>query len=566
MKRYDMESIRRDVIGNNVLFETPFGMRHMLYADFTASGRGLASIEEHLFNIQKSYANTHTEDNYSGKHMTSLLLKAEAKIKSMVNAGEQGKIIATGSGTTGALKKLQEILGIYIPPATRDRIFRSIDSSGKNAESVREAIERNKPAVFIGPYEHHTNELMWREAFVEVVKIGMDREGLIDLKDLEANLSRTDFKDRSKMCSFSAGSNITGIRTRVYDIARICHRHNAFVFFDFAAVAPYVEINMNRDSEAYFDAIFFSPHKFLGGPGSSGILVFNENLYRKDLPPTAAGGGTVSYVGYRVHDFSTDIEIREKAGTPPILQTIRAALAMGIKEKIGIQTIEDIENRYLQRTISALREIGNMKIIGSKSSKNRVPIVSFNILQNGKILHPKFVTKLMNDLFGIQSRGGCSCAGPYGHILLGIDEELSVKFRNLILKGYEGIKPGWVRINLHFTLADEDVDFIIDAIRFVARSGHLFLQKYRFNIKTGEWNHLKERTKSADFSIDSDHSPLTAEPSGLAELRSLYLREAEKLAADLKKEPEPARIEDEAEIEEVKFFVYFHKALPSEPN
>jgi selenocysteine lyase/cysteine desulfurase len=561
VKNYPLESIRKDVIGNNILFETPFGKRHLLYADYTASGRGLSSIEKHILNIQKSYANTHTEDDYSGKYLTSLLYQAEAKIKVMVNAGEHGKIIAAGAGTTGALKKLQEILGIYMPPVTKDRIYRTIASSEERGGSTLEAIEKNKPVVFIGPYEHHTNELMWREAFVEVVKIGIDGHGRIDLKDLNGKLSLPEYEDRLKMGSFSAGSNITGIRTRVYEIARLCHRHKTFVFFDFAAVAPYIEIDMNRDDKAYFDAIFFSPHKFLGGPGSSGILIFNEKIYRKDLPPTTAGGGTVSYVGFRVHDFSNDIETREKAGTPPILQTIRAALAMELKEKIGIRTIEDIEFRHLKRMISALKKIKNLTTIGSDSSDNRVPIVSFNILHNGKILHPKFVTKLMNDLFGIQSRGGCSCAGPYGHLLLGIDEVHSIKFRNLILKGYEGIKPGWVRINLHYTLTEEDVDFIIKAIQFIARSGHLFLKIYAFNLKTGEWRHLQATEHDVVFSIDTDFSPQTVKLSKLALHRSFYFKKAERVAAALGKKKTPVFTQDEDEVEDIKFFDYAHKAV-----
>jgi selenocysteine lyase/cysteine desulfurase len=564
VKNYRIETLREDIIGNNVLFETSFGKRHLLYADYTASGRGLRSIEKQIIDIQKSYANTHTEDDYSGKFLTSLLRQAEAKIKKLVNAGDEGKIIAAGSGTTGALKKLQEILGVYMPPLARERIFHSIASSGKRGESVLAAIEKNKPVVFIGPYEHHTNELMWREAFAEVVKIEIGRGGKIDLKDLDDKLSLPEYRNRWKMGSFSAGSNITGIRTRVYEIARICHSHDAVVFFDFAAVAPYIKIDMNRDKKSYFDAIFFSPHKFLGGPGSSGILIFNEKLYRKDLPPTGAGGGTVSFVGFTVHDFSNDIETREKAGTPPILQTLRAALVMELKEKIGIRTIEDIEIRHLKRTISELKKIKNLTIIGSASSKNRVPIVSFNILHNGRILHPKFVTKLMNDLFGIQSRGGCSCAGPYGHVLLGIEEERSIQYRNLVLNGYEGIKTGWVRINLHYTLKEEDVDFIVKAIRFVARSGYLFLQKYSFNPTTGEWKHLQEKNDEVKFSLESDFSLRTVNLSTIAALRLSYLKQAEKMAKELRQKGEPVYAEDKEDIEKIKSFDYVHQADDSD--
>lgn len=561
MDKYAIENVRKDVLGNNVLFNTPFGERHLLYADYTASSRGVRSIEDSIINILKSYANTHTEDAYSGKYLTNLLHKAEANIKKFVNAGDHGKIIATGSGTTGALKKLQEILGIYLPPVTKEKIFNSISESGEFCQKTLERIKKDRPVVFIGPYEHHTNELMWREAFVEVVKIGLDQHGLIDLKNLEDRLSDSKYKNRQKMSSFSAGSNITGIKTKVYDIARICHEYNSLVLFDFAAVAPYVEINMNRDDRAYFDAIFFSPHKFLGGPGSSGVLVFNERIYRRDLPPTTTGGGTVIYVGFNTHEFSNDIETREKAGTPPILQTIKASLAMELKENIGIKAIDEIETRHKKYFIGELENIENLEIIGSVPPEHRVPIVSFNIRHNEKILHPKFVTKLMSDLFGIQSRGGCSCAGPYGHILLDIGQEQSLKIRNLILKGFEGFKSGWVRLNVHYIMTEEDVDYILKAIKFIACSGHLFLKKYSFNLKTGEWKYIGFYEEETDFSVDEDFEPRTVKLSKLQKLRASYIKKAEELAVELKKEKEVIFARDIDAVEEIKFFDYINKAL-----
>ncbi len=561
MHKYSIENVRKDVLGNNILFNTPFGERHLLYADYTASGRGVRSIEDKIINILQSYANTHTEDDYSGKYLTHLLHQAEVNIKQFVNAGENGKIIATGSGTTGALKKLQEILGVFLPPVTKEKIFSSLSESGEFCQSTLERIIKHRPVVFIGPYEHHTNELMWREAFVEVVKIGLDQHGQIDLKNLHEKLSDSKYKNRQKMSSFSAGSNITGIKTNVYDIARICHEHNSFVFFDFAAIAPYVEINMNKDDTAYFDAIFFSPHKFLGGPGSSGVLVFNEKIYRQDLPPTAAGGGTVIYVGFNSHDFSNDIETREKAGTPPILQTIRASLAMELKENIGIEAIDEMETRHKKYFIGELENIKNVKIIGRVPPEQRVPIVSFNIKHNEKILHPKFVTKLMSDLFGIQSRGGCSCAGPYGHLLLGIGEEQSEKYRNLTLKGLEGFKIGWVRLNVHYIMAEEDVDYILKAIKFITKSGHLFLKKYTFNAKTGEWKHIEFNEEGTNFSIDADFRPKIVELLKLQELRDLYIKKAEEIALELKKEEDVIFARDSDEVEEIKFFEYIHKAL-----
>ncbi len=560
MNRYSLEAIRKQIVGNDLLFDTPFGERHLLYADYTASGRGFQKIEEKIWNIEKSYANTHTEDDYSGKYLTQLLHQAESKIKELVNAGSNGKIIMIGSGTTGALKKLQEIIGVYIPPVTRERITRSVKEDDETENNLLERIEKDRPVVFIGPYEHHTNELMWREAYVEVVVIPFDREGRIDLEDLENKLTDQKYKHRLKIGSFSAGSNITGIRTRVYDIARICHKHGALVLFDFAAVAPYVEIDMNRDAHSYFDAIFFSPHKFLGGPGTSGVLVFNENIYRKDLPPTTAGGGTVRYVGSHGHDFAEDIETREKAGTPPILQAIKAALVLDLKEKIGIDKIEDIESKHTKYFIEKLRLIDNLKIIGDVAPYRRVSIISFNIKHKDKILHPKFVTKLINDLFGIQSRAGCSCAGPYGHFLLGINDETSEKFRKLILKGNEGIKPGWIRVNIHYSLSQDDIDYIIKAITFIARFGHLFLQKYSFDMATAEWKYIGFEEKIPEFSVYNDFAPKTVNIEDLPKLRESYLNQADQIASELEKHEERSFTQDEKDIEELKSFYYIHRA------
>ena len=275
MSKYDIEEIRKQIIGNDILINTPFGKRHMLYLDYTASGRGVRIIEDKIQDILMSYANTHTEDDYSGKFLTTLLNDAEKKIKKYVKAGKNGKIILTGSGATGALKKLQEIIGVYIPPSTRDRINNSMLRVDKDGENFDYNVEKKSPVVFIGPYEHHTNELMWREAFVEVIVIKLNEKGIIDLDDLKEKISNPIYKNRKKFASFSAGSNVTGLITDVYRIAEICHKYDTLIFFDFAAIAPYTNINMNKDDKSYFDAIFFSPHKFLGGPGTCGVLVFN---------------------------------------------------------------------------------------------------------------------------------------------------------------------------------------------------------------------------------------------------------------------------------------------------
>ncbi|MBT4638445.1 MAG: aminotransferase class V-fold PLP-dependent enzyme [Deltaproteobacteria bacterium] len=560
MKSYDLKAIRSQIIGRDLLHRTPFGERNLFYSDYTASGRGLAFIEEKMINILKSYANTHTEDDYTGKYMTRLLHQAEAKIKRLVNAGEHGKIIAAGSGATGALLKLQQILGIYIPPVTRERFYQTLEKSPLAGEGLLEDIESNKPVIFVSPYEHHTNELMWRESFAEVVVIKLDSRGMLDLDDLEARLASENYTNKVCLASFSAGSNITGLRTEVYDVARICHRFQTPVMFDFAAIAPYVEINMNRDSESYFDAVFFSPHKFLGGPGTSGILIFNENLYRNDLPPTAAGGGTVDYVGYHFHDFIKDIETREKAGTPPILQTIKAALVMDLKERIGIGLIEEREHELSKQFFKGIRKIKNVELVGNIPDEHRIPIISFNIRHQDRFLHSRFVTRLLNDLFGIQTRAGCSCAGPYGHYLLGIGDEQSAQFREQVQQGHSGIKPGWVRVNLHYTFEKQDIDFILDAIGFVAQSGHLFLKRYHLDMTTADWQYVGFEESESEFSIDNEFQPVEMNEEEMLQLdviRKSYFSAAEKLVQELRQEPEVDFHVHSQEIETIKFFYNF---------
>lgn len=492
----NLDWLRNDIIGRNMIFETPYGKRPLVYADYTASGRGLNSIENYIQNILQYYANTHTEDDFTGKTMTHLLHEAEHIIKQAVNAGPKGKIIFTGSGTTGGIVKLQQILGVYWPPATRERVNSFLDSCLDRFPdrdscnlALRTYINKNKPIVFVGPYEHHSNEIMWRQTLCDIIEIPLNDREELDLLKLEEVVSNPEYAQRPKIGSFSAASNVSGILTNVYDVARILHKHRAIACFDFAACAPYVEINMNKDKESYFDAIFFSPHKFLGGPGTSGVLIFNEDIYPQKLPPTVSAGGTVDYVSPSREEFIKDIETREKAGTPGILQALRTALVFEIKQKVGYQTIDEIEEYYFHYFMEAFKGEKRIAFYGSLKAK-KIPIIPFNIVHRDKILHPKFVTRLMNDLFGIQTRAGCSCAGPYGHYLMKIQQQISDYYRCAITNlGYGGIKPGWVRLNLHYTLDEGEVDYLIEAVRFVIQNGYKFIPFYVFDITTGEWKH-----------------------------------------------------------------------------
>ena len=472
-----IDEIQNQILGSDVLFDTPFGNRLLLYADYTASGKSLILIEKYMIELQKIYANTHTNDSMTGRVMTQILHLAEAKIKKYLHADENYYIVPAGTGATGAIVKLSEILGLYIAPALKIRLQKELDIS--TAE---------RPVVFIGPYEHHSNILIWKESFAEVVEIGLNSEGYIDIDELREEIKKEKYNGRKKIGAFSAASNISGIRSDVFALARILHEYDALAVFDYAASAPYVDIKL-YDGTDYLDAIYFSPHKFVGGPGSSGILIIHKGIYETSYPPTVAGGGTVDYVSYAGYEFTEDVETREKAGTPGILQIIKASLAMEFKEEIGVTKIEEIEQKYITKMMNRFRKNKNIQILGPLDPTKRIGILSFNIFHDGKYLHHRLASRLLNDLFGIQSRAGCACAGPYGHVLLGISDETSEKFRIAIKEGTGSLKPGWIRVNLHYLMTEDDVDFIIDAIEFIANYGYLYLQEYSIDIKTGDWRH-----------------------------------------------------------------------------
>jgi selenocysteine lyase/cysteine desulfurase len=324
----------------------------------------------------------------------------------------------------------------------------------------------------------------------------------------------------------------------VQDIARLLHRHGAVACFDYAASGPYVRIDMSPGpdpdgGDPSLDAIFVSPHKFIGGPGSPGILVFNERLYARDLPPTVAGGGTVGYVGYRSHDFLDDIEERERAGTPGVLQMIKAALVFAIKDSVGVDRIHARERDLTGRALERWGENPRIEILGNPEPDRRVAIVSFNVrAPGGSYLHPKFVTSLLNDLFGIQSRAGCSCAGPYGHRLLDIDEPTSERYREQVQRGCEGLKPGWCRVGFHYAMDDAEADFIVDAVDFVAREGHRFLPLYHFDLQTGAWAHRDPGPEPDRLCLEAALSSSEVAPSALpaSERRALYARYLEEAA------------------------------------
>ncbi|MEM1044139.1 MAG: aminotransferase class V-fold PLP-dependent enzyme [Bacteroidota bacterium] len=542
----DFATLRAETVGVDTPVETPFGERLLVYADFTASGRSLRFVDAYLSDLARLYANSHTEDSTTGRATTRLLHEAEDLIKQAVNAGPDGRLIACGTGSTGAIDKFQQLLGVALPPATRHALFGLWrDHARGDAEAFGHLLRERQPVVFVGPYEHHSNEVTWREGLATVIEVDLDDEGRLDLAHLETLLQDPRWHGRQRIGSFSAASNVTGIKTPVHEVARLLHRHEALACFDFAASAPYVEIDMNPegDPEAALDAVFISPHKFLGGPGSCGVLVFNERVYPKDLAPSVGGGGTVVYVNTEGHEFITDVESREKAGTPGILQTLRAALAMQIKETVGVEAIEHREQELLHRAFERWGEA--VEILGPADPEARVGIVSFNLRSaDEQYLHPRFVTTLLDDLFGIQSRAGCSCAGPYAHRLLGIRLDRARQLLALSRDGVHGVKPGWCRVGFHYTMDDAEADYLIDAVRFVAEHGARFLPLYRFHLNSGTWAHRDGRAEPAPLSVAAalgrSAPPAPPTPAERAARYAHYLDEARALAEELAYAPEPA--------------------------
>ena len=549
-----IETIRRAVIGNDDVVAGPFGARRVIYADYTASGRSLAFIEEFIREaVLPLYANTHTESSGTGLQTSRFREEARNIIREAVGATNDHAVIFCGSGTTGAIDRLIGVLGLRIPANLDDEY---------NLSGFIPADER--PVVFIGPYEHHSNELPWRESIADVVVIAEDEDGHVDLADLEQQL--VSHADRPlKIGSFSAASNVTGIITDVRSVSIILHKHGALSFWDFAAAAPYVGIDMGPTDEgldgefAYKDAIFLSPHKVIGGPGTPGLLVARKDLFHNRVP-AVPGGGTVAYVNPTEHRYLDDIEIREEGGTPAIIESIRAGLVFQLKGAVGTEAIREREEAFIRKAIDSWCANPNIDVLGNLDAA-RLSIVSFVVRFGERHLHHNYVVALLNDLFGIQSRGGCSCAGPYGHRLLGIDLDTSHEFAREVSRGCEGIKPGWVRVNFNYFISDAVFDYILQAVHLVAEQGWKLLPQYCFDPASGLWKHKDQPSEppmslhdisyedgTMGYSAHRQHQPDTA----LAN----YLEDAVRILDTAARgvNPEPAALELTRDFEHLRWF------------
>jgi selenocysteine lyase/cysteine desulfurase len=543
-----VEVIRSAIIGDDEALLGPFGFRRVVYADYTASGRSLSFLEDFVRQqVMTLYANTHTESSATGLQTTRFREDARQIIRDAVRGTKDDVVLFCGSGATGAVNHLVHVLNLRIP--------RDLDAHYGFSKQIPET---RRPVVFIGPYEHHSNELPWRESIAEVVTIRDDANGAIDQADLEEKLKR--YADRPlKIGSFSAASNVTGIISDTNAIARLLHRYGAYSFWDYAAAGPYVQIDMNPTldgEDAHKDAIFLSPHKFIGGPGTPGVLVAKRQLFQNTVP-VIPGGGTVSFVSPTEHHYSTGAEHREEGGTPAIIESIRAGLVFQLKEAVGAETIRAREDAFIRRAIASWRQNPRLKILGNPDAE-RLSIVALAARHGSGYLHWNFVVALLNDLFGIQARGGCSCAGPYGHRLY----------------GFEGIKPGWFRINFNYFISETVFDYLVEAVHLVANEGWRLLPHYRFDPQTAMWTHTQLGQRPAmslrDISYASGklefRSRHATEPEGV--LKG-YLEEARRIFAATAKAPlatlaaEPPRT---PEFEALRWFPLPSEVLADVPN
>jgi len=478
-----INSIRHSIIGDKQCIKTPFGDKPLVYADYVASGRSLTFIEDFIRDyVLPYYANTHTEASFTGAQITALREQARQEIKKSLHCESDDQIIFCGSGATSVINKLIDILNLRLPQEASQRYL--VDASIKESE---------RPVVFIGPYEHHSNELPWRESIADVISIPLTASGEIDLGVLQQRLKENTHRPLL-IGSFSAASNVTGVKSDITAITTLLKKYSALAFWDYAAAGPYVDINMNGPSPK--DAVFISPHKFIGGPGTPGILVIKKALLQNRIP-TVVGGGTVLYVTPEDHLYVQHSERREEGGTPAIVESIRAGLVFKLKREVGVDEIERLEGSFIERAIQRFDACPNLEIVGSPSIP-RLAIMALRFKHGVKDLHYGFVVSLLNDLFGIQVRGGCSCAGPYGHSLLKMDMPYSRAIESEIKQGNMLLRPGWVRLNFNYFIDENEFEYLLRAVELVATLGWRMLPFYQVDAKSGVWRYQGQSNSMAN--------------------------------------------------------------------
>ena len=479
------KKFRENVIGYNQTFESPYGRKRIVYADWTASGRLYGPIENKLINEFGPFVgNTHTETTVTGTSMTKAYHLAHKIIKKHVNAGPNDVILTTGSGMTRAVTKFQRILGFKVPEQLMGQL------------NIPEEL---RPIVFVTHMEHHSNHTSWLETIADVECILPNEDGLIDLTNLEKLLDK--YKNRqTRIASVTACSNVSGIQTCYHDVAKVMHANGGLCFVDFACSAPYVEMDMHpADPLEKLDAIYFSPHKFLGGPGTPGVLIFDSKIY-KNRVPDQPGGGTVTWTNpWGEHQYFDDIEVREDGGTPAFLQTIKAALCVKLKEQMGVKNMMQREEELVKILFGELKKIDGLHIL-AENIEERLGVISFYI--DG--VHYNLGVKLLNDRFGLQLRGGCSCAGTYGHFLLNISQETSHKITDKINEGDYSEKPGWIRLSIHPLMTDDEVKYSTNAIKELAVNYDTWQKDYTYDSCTNEFTHLNKGSASFEEQIVSD--------------------------------------------------------------
>ncbi|NCP84640.1 MAG: aminotransferase class V-fold PLP-dependent enzyme [Bacteroidetes bacterium] len=483
------ELIRQGIIGNDAEFDSPYGKQKIIYADWIASGRLFGPIENRLSNIIGPYvANTHTETTFTGNSMTHAYHHAIQFIKKHVGANDSDILISTGSGMTGVVNKLQRMLGLRI----HERFTNQIDLK-----------DDERPIVFITHMEHHSNQTTWLETIADVEIIKPTADGLVDLHHFSELLEK--YKNRVlKIAAVTSCSNVTGVFTPYFEMARMIHDFKGLCFVDFACSAPYIDIVMRPENpKEHLDAIYFSPHKFLGGPGSSGILVFDPSLYTNKIPDNP-GGGTVEWTNpWGEHRYIDDIESREDGGTPGFMQTIRAAYSMQLKEEIGTKAILAREHELIDLVWDKLKSTPKLHLL-AENIKDRLAVLSFY----ADDIHYNLIVKLLNDRFGVQVRGGCSCAGTYGHYLLHVRPEFSKMITRKIDSGDRSMKPGWVRFSLHPSITNEEALNTVYAIQQVIEHAKEWVNDYEYDGSKNEFFH-KSGSNEITTCVSSWFKPLT---------------------------------------------------------